>query len=109
VGSFQTVPRSGLERRSTGQPVPRSELERRTSGSQPATRTYQPMAPVTPSDPVKIRQDSTSAPRSDLRGRETSRPAPSQQSNLGTRDVGIEIPRAYSHKGQSALQNHIRW
>jgi hypothetical protein len=101
VGSPQAVPRNELERRSSGQPVPRNELERRSSGSQPAPRTYQPTAPVTPVGPARAPQDSTSAPRSDVRGRDTLRPTPLQQSN------GREIPRAYSPKGyERAAESH---
>jgi hypothetical protein len=73
VGSPQPVPRSEIERRSSGQgqPVPRSELERRSSGSQSAPRTYPQTPPVTPTGPVRTRDDS--APRSDARGREVPR------------------------------------
>jgi hypothetical protein len=102
-GSSQIVPRSELERRSSGQnqPVPRSELERRSSGAQPAPRTYQPMTPAAPTGPARIPQDSTSAPRSDVRGRDSLRPTPPQQSN------GREIPRAYSPKGnERAAESH---
>jgi hypothetical protein len=78
IGSAPTVPTRELERRASGssQSVPRSELDRRSSGNQPAPRTYQQTAPFTPTGPARIPQDSTSAPRSDVRGRDTSRPTP---------------------------------
>jgi hypothetical protein len=108
VGPNQIVPRSELKRRSSGssQPVPGTELERR-SGTQPAPKTYQQNAPVTPVGPARIPRDSTSAPRSDVRGRDTLRATPYQQSNSGARDGGRDLPRAYSPKGnERAAESH---
>jgi len=97
VSSSQPVPGSELDRRSSGsgQSVPRSELERRSSGGQSTPRNYQ-QTPISPTGPG--RTDPTPVPRSDMRGRDTLRSLPSQQSNVAARDAAREVPRAYSPK-----------
>jgi hypothetical protein len=97
LGASRPVPGSELDRRSSGsgQSVPRSELERRSSGGQSTPRNYQ-QTPISPTGPS--RTDPTPVPRSDMRGRDTLRSLPSQQSNVAARDAAREVPRAYSPK-----------
>jgi hypothetical protein len=108
IGSRQPVPGSELQRRSSGdgQSLPGSELERR-SGGQPMPRTRQQTAPVTPTGPVRTRDDSAPAPRSDGRGRDALRTTPQSQSSFSARDSGREVPRVYSPKGsERAAESH---
>jgi hypothetical protein len=96
TGSFN-APRSPIGSPRT---VPRSEIERRSSGSlQSMPRTYLRAPQTSSTNPNRARDDLNSLPRLDGRGESALRANPSPQSTFGERDAARQVPRAYSPKG----------
>jgi Family of unknown function (DUF6600) len=96
TGQPFTAPRSPV---GPSQTVPRSEIERRSSGSgQSVPRTYLQSPQTTPASPNRSRDSFSPSPPADGRAAPVPRAVPQQQPTASPRDSTRQVPGAYSPK-----------
>jgi hypothetical protein len=102
-----TAPRSPV---GSSQTVPRSEIERRSSGSgQSVPRTYLQSPQTTPASPNRSRDSFTPSPPADGRAAPVPRAVPQQQSATSPRDSTRQAPGVYSRPSTpSAAASQVR-